>query len=457
MKKWIGLMLAVGLVSGGWLYARTLRVTMPWNMPKFAKIERGDIRVPVTSPGLIEPKNKIEVKSKAGGEIIEIPVKPGDRVKAGDVLVRLDPDEEQRAYDRTLAALELTKISLSNAKLAVDKARQSLKNADAQLEITKAEFPRLKMDLEQAERLSDSPLGDSKMDIAVKKSAFDRNIATQRAQEAAIEQARLSITEAENLVNQQEEALKKAEADLKDAQRRLNETTIKATADSLVTEVFVRVGEKIQSGTQSFTGGTKLMMLGDISELKVIAKVDEADYGRIVDIAPIESLPQTGFREKLAQDEAANLQRRSGKVKIRVEAYRDEVFDGVIERVEPQGKLTVGSSVMQFDVHVIVSDPNRDKLPLGAQAQVEFTVESVTGALVVAADAVKSHENKQGIWLPTDPPPGEKQKGKRFVPCRIGITDGEKTEIIATVDGDPLSEGTEVYTKLPPEPKDDTR
>ncbi len=89
-------------------------------------------------------------------------------------------------------------------------------------------------------------------------------------------------------------------------------------------------------------------------------------------------------------------------------------------------------------------------MPLGAQAQVEFTIESAERAWLVPAEAVKSHEDQRGVWVKIPPASGE-EFGKRFVPCRFGISDGEHTQILSVLEEGELKEGTEVYTKLPQE------
>ena len=160
------------------------------------------------------------------------------------------------------------------------------------------------------------------------------------------------------------------------------------------------------------------------------------------------------LREAAKQD-AEDLQRRSGKVTITVDAFPEQKFEGVIERVEPQGKQNAGSTIIQFDVHVRITDPKRHQLPLGAQAQVEFTVESAMGALLVPADAVKLVDEKRGVYIKLPPQAGE-QYGKKFVLCRFGISDGTNTQVIEAIDGE-LKVDEEVYTKLPPNPGEETK
>jgi multidrug efflux pump subunit AcrA (membrane-fusion protein) len=210
----------------------------------------------------------------------------------------------------------------------------------------------------------------------------------------------------------------------------------------------------VQSGTQSLTGGSPMLTLADISKLKVLTRVDESDYGKVHDISPLNALPEVAELRAAAQQDAEQMAKRSGKVTLTVDAFPEDKFDGAIERVEPQGKLNAGASIIQFDVHVQITDEQRFKLPLGAQAQVEFTVESVQDALLVPAEAVKASQSERGVWVQTDEPESGSQWGKRFVRCRFGITDGTNTQVIEVLGPGELKPGDKVYTKLPPRDDD---
>jgi hypothetical protein len=211
----------------------------------------------------------------------------------------------------------------------------------------------------------------------------------------------------------------------------------------------------VQSGTTSIMGGTPLMILADISKKKVIARLDEADFGRVLDISPLDSLPEMpGLREAAAED-AKQLEKRSGMVTLRVDAFPEMEFEGRIERVEPQGKLNAGASIIQFDVHVEITDAQRHLLPLGAQAQVEFTVESAIDVLRVPAESVKTLDEQRGVYIKTKPEPGSGEThGKKFIPCRFGISDGEFTQVIAVLGDAALDVDADVYTRLPPDPNE---
>ena len=461
MKKWLLLLIAVLAVVAIYLYARQQKYTPPWEMPKYGKITRGDIRVPITASGLIHADKVIEMKPEASGEVVSVPVVEGDFVHKDDPLVILDPDDEQRIRDRAQADFDRAEAMLTQARVAVDRAKVNIESALAHKEELQAQGAITLYELDKVEKTLDAN-GRSELysDQQVHDTRYRARLyeAQLRSAEIAIDAARLAQQDAEAAVKSQEATVRAAKKNVEDADERLSETTVRAPQDAIVTQVTIKPGMLVQSGTTSIMGGTPLMMLADVSKKKVIARLDEADFGRVLDISPLDSLPEMPGLRAAAEQDADTLVKRAGGVKLTVDAFPEEEFEGRIERVEPQGKLNAGASIIQFDVHIEITDPQRHRLPLGAQAQVEFTVESAVNVLRVPAEAVKTLDDQRGIWLKTTPDPGSTDRfGKRFVPCRFGITDGEFTHLIDTVGGDELTEDTEIYTKLPPDPSERER
>ncbi len=449
MKKWILLAMVMALIGAVWYYVRTtVRFTPESAKPKFGKITRGDIRVPISASGLIEANKQIIIKSKASGEVIEIAVAPGDFVRKDDTLVVLKKDDEQRRLVQAQAGLTRVRALLAQAKVAVERARENIISAQSRVEELRHNGELIDIDLDFAEK---HPKAFNVKDIAtfrLRRKIVDAQI---RSAEASVKIAQAALKDAQQNVIIQQAAVEEATKQVEDAQERLSETTIVAPQDAIVTEVRVTEGMLVQSATQGFTGGTPVMTLADVSKLKVLARVDESDIGRVLDISPVDALPELpGLREAVQEDKEA-LEQRSGIVTLTVDAFPEETFEGRIERVEPQGQLNTGAAVIQFNVHVIVTDENRSKLPLGTQAQVEFTVESATDALLVPAEAVMTYQDQRGIWVKTKPPAGSRETwGKKFLPCQFGITDGDKTQLVRTLGGNPMPKaGVEVFTRLP--------
>jgi len=186
--------------------------------------ERRDIAASAIADGTVEPILTVEVKSKASGEIIEIPVDTGDDIRPGQVLVRIDPLDNQNAFDQ------------ADANLRAALARQ---------ETTRAALSRTTV-LHGTGLLTD----------------------------ADFDQVRLQASEAEA------EAVK-ARIALDTSKRRLDETTVRSPMPGTILTRGVEVGNVIASAVSQVSGGTVLMTMADLSTIQVRSLVDEADIGRI--------------------------------------------------------------------------------------------------------------------------------------------------------------------------------
>lgn len=451
MKKWFFLLLAVIVVGGVWWYLRTyIRYSPEWSKAKFGEVSRGDIRVPISASGLIEADKRINIKPKASGEVIEVKVEPGDYVHKGDILVLLKRDDEERRLVQAQAGLTRAKAHLAQTNVAVEKARLNILSSESNVADKEANGRLIGIDLKWAENKRKLG-GASEREFRTLEARRDVNNAHLNAARANAEIAKASLTEVEQSVIIQQATVDEATKAVETAQERLDETTIRAPQDAIVTEVHLTEGMLVQSATQGLTGGTPVMTLADISKFKVVTRVDESDIGRVLRISPIDALPEIDELRAAAKADAEALEQRTGVVQLTVDAFPDETYEGRIVRAEPQGRLNAGSAVIQFNVHVEVTDERRHMLPLGTQAQVEFTVEEVTDALLVPAEAVMTFEDQRGVWIKTRPEPGSADKfSKKFVPCRFGITDGAKTQLVGVLGGnEELKEGQPLITKLP--------
>ena len=345
------------------------------------------------------------------------------------------------------------RAALVQAQEAVERAKNNITVAEARVDEIKGNRDVILFDLEWLEA---RPTATSEKELFHMR-AQGRIIAAQlKTAEANVKIARNSLVDAEQAVVIQQAVVDDAQKAVEDTEERLRETTILSPQDAIVTDVRVSVGNLVQSATQGLTGGTPVLELADVSKLKVIARVDESDIGRVYRIAPVTALPEMpDLREALGADVEA-LTEHTGEVTITVDAFPEDSFTGHIERVEPQGRLNAGSAIIQYDVHVEVTDARRAMLPLGTQAQVEFTVESAIDTLIVPAEAVMTLADQRGIYVKIPPPPGSRDPyDKRFVECRFGITDGAHTQIIEAIRSDEeLKEGRDVFTRLPASRRD---
>ena len=293
MKKWIILIVVVVIIGGVWYYLRTYYPPyVPiWYQPKFGLVSEGDIRVPITAAGLIEPNERIEVKSKASGEVKDRPVEEGDYVHEDETLLKLDPDDERRNRDAAQAELDRATALLAQAEASRERAKANITAAEADIERLVAQCRMSEFDLEKAR--SGAQGAYSEEELLRYEVQHEVNVAQKRAAEAQRDAARAALEEAEQTIALQKAVVRVTQTKLEEAQERLDETTIKSQYDALVTDVRVRKSEMIQSGTASLTGGTIVMYLADVSKKKVIARVDESDYGRVLNISPVDALPET--------------------------------------------------------------------------------------------------------------------------------------------------------------------
>ena len=189
-----------------------------------AAVERHSISVSVGSSGVVEPLARVEVKSKASGEVLELLVATGDHVEQGALMVNIDP----RTVTNRLA-----------------QAEAELKAAQSRRQISISQMQR-------AERL-------------VKQGTFT---------ETDYEQAALELANAEALVVT-------AEVTVENARIAVDDTDIRAPVSGTVIAKPVEKGQVISSPTQDVGGGTLLLTMADLSAVQIRALVDETDIGKI--------------------------------------------------------------------------------------------------------------------------------------------------------------------------------
>lgn len=210
----------------------------------------------VKASGNISPRKKVEIQSKVIGEIVALPFREGDTVKAGDVVVEI----EKKLY-----------------QAACDQARAALEQARVQLERAQAELANAELEGARVERL------------------FAEGVVSEQARD----QARLRLEQAQVAVRAQERAIEQATFAYRRALEDLDRTTIRAPMDGVVISRRAEVGETAIMGTTNFPGSV-LMVIGDLSELVAEVEVPERDVVQLalgqdavvkVDAIPDESFP----------------------------------------------------------------------------------------------------------------------------------------------------------------------
>ncbi len=476
----------VAVIGGFVVLSQTNIISMSnvWLDGQKEKAFRGDLVIPVTATGVVEARQFIQIKSKAGGIVDDIPVLEGQVVKAGDVLVVLDPIDEKRAVearqseaDRAKSAWEKTKIGYEKAKIDLPLQTQSaaarLMDAEARLSVADYNYNRVKRLIEG------SSTAATEQEMVNAKSNRDTALAAVQLARIDLDTAKnneiVLLQSAEQDVVQAEAAYQTAVKNLEDASQRLEETVVRAPVDAMVYSIQTRQSEAIQSGTQSFTGGTPLMILADVGSMFVIAQIDEADIGEIRDIAPdyaspgkTQKLEESEYMRRaqevidraqasgdaMSEDEKKILLQnaemeaiehegthvRARPVTVTVDAYRTETYHGVIERILPAPERL--TNAVTFKVRIRLVGEDLEKLN-GLQADLEFETETKRNVVLVKNEALASEGRLCYVYVPHRESARDRW-GEKKVPVKIGATDGTHTEIISGI-----NEGDEVWIKRP--------
>ena len=268
-----------------------------------AAVDRQDITVTVEANGSIEPINVIEVKSKASGQIMKMPVDVGSNVTPNQLLVQIDQRDVKNQFDQAQAALRAAQVS--NEVALAQRKRSDQLASEGVITATEHETATL-----------------------------------------AYESAR--------------SALVRARTDLDIARQKLEDATVRAPSAGTIIEKPVSVGTVISSATSSVSGGTTLLKMADLKQIRLRSLVNETDIGNV---------------------------RPGQQATVVVDAYPDRQFRGSVEKIEPVA--TVDQSVTQFPV--LISIANEDKLLMpGMNGEVTILVEEQDDVLAVPIDAIRT-------------------------------------------------------------------
>lgn len=346
-KKWIigTIILLIIILS---IFIVVKRNEQPFDVSyETAAVSRDTIRTSISATGSIEPVTEVEVGTQVSGIIDKILVDYNSVVHKGQVIALLD---------RTNLLSEL------------NSAKSQLASAKSDLAYQEANYKRVKNLYEKS---------------MVSADEYDT--------------ARLALLKAKQTCLYQEESVNKA-------QTNLNYATITSPIDGVVISKDVEEGQTVAS---SFETPTLFTIAKDLTDMRVIADVDEADIG--------------GVKEGL-------------RVSFTVDAYPNETFDGIVTQVRQNATTT--DNVVTYEV--AISAPNPDlKLKPGLTANVTIYTLERTNVLSVPTKALKftptretigpkdkivDCKGSQKVWI---------KDGRTFkaIAVQTGITDGIRTEI----------------------------
>ena len=288
-----------------------------------AAAEIGDVSVRLSETGNIQPKTMVLVKSKVSGKVKRLHVRDGEYVRQGDILAAVEPDMAQA---RTVASL---KSGYGRARVELERSRQ---------------------DYERDLKLyRDGHISEAQVQLS--KDAYDiANIEFQ----SAFEQMRLAAEDGVTMDAQVDTA------ELLD---------ITAPASGTVINMEIEEGEIVTSGAVSYTSGTTLMTIADLSVMQIKAGVNEVDIGKV---------------------------RRGQEVTIDVDAYAGVQFLGIITHLATAARDEQGVKI--FDVEIDITDID-ERLRPGMTANIEIQGDHVESVVTVPVEAAFYKQGRYVVYV----------------------------------------------------------
>ena len=338
-----------------------------------APTSRITIRNSVTATGTVEPVTEVDVGTQVSGIIDKLYVDYNDVVKAGQLIAEMD------------------KVTL---QAELESAQAELASCKAEYEYQLKNYTRTKA-LHEKELVSDQEYDDAT--YLYEKSG------------AAYDQAKAAMVKVE---------------------RNLGYATITSPIDGVVISRAVEEGQTVAA---SFETPTLFTIAHDLTQMEVVADVDEADIGQVAE---------------------------GQRVEFTVDAYPDDTFEGTVEQVRLEA--TTESSVVTYEVVITAYNPDL-KLKPGLTANVTiFTLEKEhalavpTTALRFVPDTELLGELELTVAPAATEEPGMREvwvvRGRELQPCPVttGAASGELTEILGgLVDGDTVAVGLTAASREP--------
>jgi HlyD family secretion protein len=358
------------------------------------KVARRDLIELIPANGKIQPVVQVVISPEVAGEIVALPVREGDLVKKGDLLVQIKADTYKASRNSAASSYQ---SALANKTLT-----------QMELERAEAEFQR-NQQLFQNQLVSESLILDFK---------------------TAYEVAKLRYTNSVHSVAQAQFAMDKADEDL-------SKTTIVAPIDGSVTRLQSQIGERVL-GT-SFNKGTEIMTISDLSQMEARVDIGEVD---VVLIKPGQKarLEVDAFRDKKftgvvteiansakgASALAASTSQEATKFEVRIRINENEAFRPGMS-VSAEIETRHATNALSVPYAAVTT-----RLPKSAEnpaAETKDNPAPMTGNS--DSGAKKSPKQSEVVFVVE----GDQVK---MVPVKIGITDGTHWEIL-----EGLNEGQE--------------
>jgi HlyD family secretion protein len=439
---------ALGATAGLWLWGGGAQAAGYMT----AKVERGSLRNTVTATGTLQAVKTVEVGSQVSGTISALYVDFNTTVKKGQLVAQLDPasaeaqlNQARANLNQALASVAQSRASLAQARAGVADAsakvlaarsttqnqRAGVSSAEANLAVLEAQRDDAQSFYNRQQSLAGKGV-ISQRDLETAETSLKAADARYRQAEAQLTQARLGeqsassagvaqaeaqasqssagVSQAEAQVRSAEAQVQQAEAQVEQAELSLSHTTITSPIDGVVVSRNVDVGQTVAASLQA---PTLFTIANDLTQMQVIANIDEADIGLV---------------------------QNAKRATFDVDAFPADDFEGTIQQVRLNPQTT--ENVVTYNVVIDVANPDQ-KLKPGMTANLTITIDERDDVLKVPNAALRftPRSSSSGNWQrgarnangATDAPAGERAEGRAngpsVAPATAPVLEGQQRRV----------------------------
>ncbi|MHC1736478.1 MAG: efflux RND transporter periplasmic adaptor subunit [Ignavibacteriaceae bacterium] len=387
------------------------------------KVKKGVFLVSITESGEVAAKTSVSISTPRvrGNLKIVYLITQGTFVKAEDTVVRFDPTEAISQLKEAESKLEIT---LSNRQKLLANQEAQLTSSQSNMGSAELAFELSKLSLEQIQFEAQIKQQEVKLQHKRNELAFTK---------AKQDFASLKIVQRSELNNLDIE-VKQRKSELERAQRDLEQLTLKAPADGLVVyETNWSTGRKIALGDTPWSGMT-IVTIPDLTFMQSITYVNEVDVSKV----------------------------RAGiEVLVKLDAFQDSTFKGIISSVASLGKIKDNnSSIKVFEIAVDIKSQSEILKP-GMTTSNKIIINQIPNSIFIPHESIFEKDGKKIVYVKNGPGFDERvielgEKSEDFVIVKSGLEDEEELAlrdptIDLTTSGDTGGEGGTVT--MPPDGK----
>ena len=426
-RKWVLVLIGLVVIAGaaGAYFVRRQPQGLQVNAEA---IQKRDLEAIVSASGKIDPKKTVNISAQSMGRVTKLAVNEGDRVKAGQFLLQIDPVMAESAVRRDEAGV-------AAARTGLDQSRTQVRSAQASLDLAR-------QNLKRQQELWAGGL-------------TTRETLEKTENELEIREAELRAREQE--VRTREEQLRQQQAGLASTQHSLSQSRFESPFDGIVTRRNVEVGENVVVGTMN-NAGTVLLTIADMSVIEAEVEVDETDIPLVQMGQPakvtIDAIADRTFRGVVTEignspiqatgvQPGAQRTATNFKVVVTLEEQVPDVRPGftcTAEITTATRQQVVSVPIQALSVRELIYDdkgnivrqpprPPRSRFSFGSPVE-----SSVSASASVELLPGQRREEVEGVFVVRD---GRAQ----FIPVKIGVAGERYFEVVGG-----LNEGDRVIT-----------